>query len=114
MAERQLRYPSCDGPMQTVERRGVVVDICRECRGVFLDRGELDKLLEAADEMESSAAQDAPRRDEDYEQWRHRHDRGRRRTRTSRVAPWSTTVSRIGAMTLLLAFPGSSAARQRC
>jgi len=32
--------------MQQVDRRGVMIDICRDCRGVYLDRGELDKLLE--------------------------------------------------------------------
>ena len=29
-----------------VERSGVRIDACRTCRGVWLDRGELDKLLE--------------------------------------------------------------------
>lgn len=46
--ERTLRCPACDAPMQTVDRRGVVIDICRDCRGVYLDRGELDKLLDEA------------------------------------------------------------------
>jgi Zn-finger nucleic acid-binding protein len=27
---------------------GVVVDVCRECRGVWLDRGELEKLIARA------------------------------------------------------------------
>ena len=44
---RTLRCPNCDGQMREVERRGVVIDICNECRGVFLDRGELDALVEA-------------------------------------------------------------------
>lgn len=48
MTDRTLRCPACDAPMRQVERRGVLIDICGDCRGVFLDRGELDKLLETA------------------------------------------------------------------
>ena len=33
--------------MRTYERSGVTVDQCTECRGIFLDRGELEKLFEA-------------------------------------------------------------------
>lgn len=33
--------------MRQYERSGVVVDQCGECRGIFLDRGELEKLFEA-------------------------------------------------------------------
>lgn len=40
-----MRCPLCDVPMKVVERRGVEIDVCPECRGVWLDRGELDKLL---------------------------------------------------------------------
>ena len=33
--------------MCSYERSGILVDQCTECRGVFLDRGELDKLIDA-------------------------------------------------------------------
>jgi Zn-finger nucleic acid-binding protein len=42
-----LRCPKCAGEMATYERSGIVVDQCRECRGIFLDRGELEKLVDA-------------------------------------------------------------------
>ncbi len=42
-----MRCPLCDVSMREVERRGVRIDVCPECRGVWLDRGELEKLLEA-------------------------------------------------------------------
>lgn len=54
MSDRQLRCPSCDGRMREVDRRGVHVDICNECRGVFLDRGELDKLMDAVEDYSMS------------------------------------------------------------
>ncbi len=33
--------------MRTYERNGVHVDQCSECRGIFLDRGELERLIDA-------------------------------------------------------------------
>ncbi len=39
-----------DGEMLMMsERKGVEIDYCPRCRGVWLDRGELDKLIAAAD-----------------------------------------------------------------
>lgn len=47
-----MRCPLDDAPMREVTRRGVKVDICPECRGVWLDRGELDHLIEAEAEID--------------------------------------------------------------
>ena len=33
--------------MRTYERSGITVDQCSECRGIFLDRGELERLVDA-------------------------------------------------------------------
>jgi uncharacterized protein len=54
MSTRTLRCPSCDGSMREVDRRGLMIDICTECRGIFLDRGEMEKLLETVDRWEES------------------------------------------------------------
>ncbi|MDG4822131.1 zf-TFIIB domain-containing protein [Asanoa sp. WMMD1127] len=43
----QMTCPKCRGEMRTYERSGVTIDQCGECRGIFLDRGELEKLFEA-------------------------------------------------------------------
>ncbi len=32
--------------MRQIERNGIVIDLCVECRGIFLDRGELEHLLD--------------------------------------------------------------------
>jgi uncharacterized protein len=42
-----LTCPKCQGAMRRYERSGVGVDQCTECRGIFLDRGELEKLVDA-------------------------------------------------------------------
>ncbi|HEU5157325.1 MAG TPA: zf-TFIIB domain-containing protein [Streptosporangiaceae bacterium] len=42
-----LTCPKCHGQMRQYERHGVYVDQCTECRGIFLDRGELEQLIDA-------------------------------------------------------------------
>lgn len=42
-----LTCPVCQGTMREVERQGVLIDTCTQCRGVWLDRGELEKLAGA-------------------------------------------------------------------
>jgi Zn-finger nucleic acid-binding protein len=41
-----LVCPKCRGRMGTYERSGIVVDQCRDCRGIFLDKGELERLVD--------------------------------------------------------------------
>jgi Zn-finger nucleic acid-binding protein len=43
------------------ERSGVEIDYCPQCRGVWLDRGELDKIIDRANEAMGGGAQ-APAR----------------------------------------------------
>jgi uncharacterized protein len=41
-----LLCPACRVDLVMSERQGVEIDYCPRCRGVWLDRGELDKILE--------------------------------------------------------------------
>ena len=42
-----MRCPNCnDTSLVMSDRQGVEIDYCPQCRGVWLDRGELDKLIE--------------------------------------------------------------------
>ena len=41
----QMLCPKCQNPMNQYERNGVVVEQCSECKGIFLDRGELEHLM---------------------------------------------------------------------
>lgn len=50
-----MRCPLCEVSMKEVERRGVLIDVCPECRGVWLDRGELEKLLDSVALNEEAA-----------------------------------------------------------
>jgi hypothetical protein len=56
MSTRTLRCPNCDGSMREIDRRGLLIDICNECKGIFLDRGELEKLLETVDRWAEAQA----------------------------------------------------------
>ncbi len=42
-----MKCPTCkDVNLVMSERKGIEIDYCPECRGVWLDRGELDKIIE--------------------------------------------------------------------
>lgn len=46
-----MKCPICNVDLQMTERQNVEIDYCPQCRGVWLDRGELDKIIE---KLESS------------------------------------------------------------
>lgn len=76
-----MNCPHCKEPRLVIsERQGIEIDYCPECRGIWLDRGELDKLLERAS-REAAVAQPvhvgARGRydDDDREHGRHGHRR---------------------------------------
>lgn len=41
-----MKCPLCDIDLVMTERQGIEIDYCPKCRGVWLDRGELDKIIE--------------------------------------------------------------------
>lgn len=45
-----LDCPVCRAQFKEIVKYIVLIDVCTECRGVWLDRGELDKLLDIARE----------------------------------------------------------------
>ena len=51
----QMTCPKCHGEMRVYERSGVTVDQCTECRGIFLDSGELDRLIEVENDWHGFA-----------------------------------------------------------
>ena len=40
-----MKCPSCDELLVMSDRQGVEIDYCPKCRGVWLDRGVLDKII---------------------------------------------------------------------
>ena len=41
-----MNCPVCNLALTMTDRQGVEIDYCPKCRGVWLDRGELDKIIE--------------------------------------------------------------------
>ena len=51
-----LLCPACRVDLVMSERQGIEIDYCPKCRGVWLDRGELDKIIERSMKEEAPAA----------------------------------------------------------
>lgn len=71
-----MNCPICSIPLTMAERQGVEIDYCSKCRGVWLDRGELDKIIERATlEMSSRPTPAHPegRQDQHYDKHYDKH-----------------------------------------
>lgn len=63
-----MKWPTCKDINLVMERQGIEIDYCPECRGICLDRGELDKIIER------SVPQASPSRDREANPERDRRD----------------------------------------
>lgn len=64
MDDVSLLCPKCTNTMRQYERNDVIIDQCTECGGIFLDRGELERLAQAeANYYSPAAAQPLPARE---------------------------------------------------
>lgn len=67
-----MKCPVCNVNLVMSERQGIEIDYCPECRGVWLDRGELDKIIDR------SVGESAPAERREYaEKPQSNFDRGR-------------------------------------
>ncbi len=55
-----MKCPNCDQLLLITERHHVEIDYCPSCRGVWLDKGELDKLIDFASSRAAGYIQAAP------------------------------------------------------
>lgn len=52
-----MKCPVCkDETLLMSEKHGVEIDYCPKCRGIWLDRGELDKIIERASKQDHSSS----------------------------------------------------------
>jgi len=74
-----MKCPTCDVSLVMADRNGIEIDYCPDCRGVWLDRGELDKIIERSSQNikqkqdDSYAAKQQYPTDSDY---RHKKKKG--------------------------------------
>jgi len=59
-----MKCPIDDTPLAISSRDGVEIDYCPQCRGVWLDRGELDKIIDRAAASMAPASTPQPSRDD--------------------------------------------------
>ncbi len=55
-----MKCPNCSETLVMADRQGVEIDYCPNCRGVWLDKGELDKIIER-----STSFHNAPQKEQD-------------------------------------------------
>ena len=68
-----MNCPACNVTLVMSERQGIEIDYCPQCRGVWLDRGELDKVIERSLEASPGSRANYESRD-DSSRDRHSHD----------------------------------------
>lgn len=66
-----MKCPVCNIELKMADRQGVEIDYCPQCRGVWLDRGELDKIIERS----ATAMPGRDRYDDDDDDRSRYHDR---------------------------------------
>ena len=69
-----MQCPNCATTLTMSERQGIEIDYCPSCRGVWLDRGELDKILERS-VSQQEAAQPPSQHVSPRQQWGGHDDR---------------------------------------
>lgn len=76
-----MKCPNCSETLVMAERQGVEIDYCPNCRGVWLDKGELDKILERSGEIQygdKTQNDYYDQRDDDYYKKHPNHRRKKR------------------------------------
>lgn len=97
-----MKCPIDNSDLVMAERQGIEIDYCPKCRGVWLDRGELDKIIErSAPQEEPRAARDegrqqAPRNDDRYARDDQRSYRDDDRYRSDHHRPYKKRKSLLG------------------
>lgn len=80
---KAMLCPHCTVPLSMASRQNIEIDYCPQCRGVWLDRGELDKIIERSVAEHAPAPQPAPHPAQ-QPATTYRDDRSRRRDHRDR------------------------------
>ena len=57
-----MNCPKCNITLLMTDRQGVEIDYCPTCRGIWLDRGELEKIIDRASENNAGMSQGYPQK----------------------------------------------------
>ena len=77
-----MKCPTCtDTDLVMTDRQGVEIDYCPKCRGVWLDRGELDKIIERSSQPAPSSRRDDDDWDDDDDKYKY----GKKKSKTKSI-----------------------------
>lgn len=66
-----MKCPSCNETLLMSEKKGIEIDYCPNCRGIWLDRGELEKIIErSADHYSKRENYEADYKRYDYDKYK--------------------------------------------
>ena len=65
-----MKCPNCNETLVMADRQGIEIDYCPKCRGIWLDKGELDKIVDRSANYSPNTEYEGQRRhdydDDDY------------------------------------------------
>jgi Zn-finger nucleic acid-binding protein len=70
-----MKCPLDQTTLVMTERQGIEIDYCPTCRGVWLDRGELDKLIASGEKNQTTHQQRPVYSDDDHYKYKKKHKR---------------------------------------
>ena len=78
-----MKCPTCtETDLVMTDRQGVEIDYCPKCRGVWLDRGELDKIIERSSQPTPSSRRDDDDWDDDD---KYKYQYGKKKSKTKSI-----------------------------
>ena len=77
-----MKCPNCNVDLVMTDRGGIEIDYCPQCRGIWLDRGELDKMIERSTQFNAVQPGENYRK-KDYDDSREYHHGHRKRKKES-------------------------------
>lgn len=81
-----MKCPTCpEVTLVMTDRQGIEIDYCSQCRGVWLDRGELDKLVEKSASTQSNQAVRPDEHKHSREEYRKEHYSKRKKSFLSEI-----------------------------
>lgn len=82
-----MQCPNDSADLVMTERQGIEIDYCPKCRGVWLDRGELDKIIErsaaASPQPDYGSQPDYGRQERQDARYREHHDPRHKKRKSS-------------------------------
>lgn len=75
-----MKCPNCNVNLVMTNRSNVEIDYCPDCRGIWLDRGELDKILDRSSKTTSNTQSNkGHQQEQNYPDNKYSSDKGKKR-----------------------------------